>query len=187
MSKAIRNKATELIGYGLPKQVVYDTIVIEHPEAKPKKVADLLRYMPTQQARERFGKPHQALLGTIALSAALRVLRSLMEKDIQLDQATAYLSLVPIATVLVGWSLYRWQGQVFQWVGWGNLFSGTTLLSALQDLAKGEGDPWVIVLSALSAGTGALSLYLVHRVFAKPKEEKDPLGGPSRYTFPLEA
>ncbi|MBK8228076.1 MAG: hypothetical protein IPK70_13005 [Flavobacteriales bacterium] len=186
MSKALRKKATELLGFGMPKQTVFDTMVLEHPEAKPRKIAELLRYMPTQWAREKFRLAHLTLLGIIALSAALRVLRSLMEKDIQFDQATAYLSLVPIATLLVGWSLYRWQGQVFEWVGWGNIFSGTTLLSELGALAKGEVDAWSIALSALSVGIGALSLYLARSAFAKPKEEKDPSGGPVRYLFPVE-
>lgn len=186
MNKAIRNKAKELLGFGMPKQAVFDTMVLEHPEAKPRKIAELLRYMPTQRAREKFRNAHLALLGIIAASAVLRVLRSLMEKDIQFDQSTAYLSLVPIATLLVGWSLYRWQGQVFEWVGWGNLLSATTLLKALSAAAKGDGDAWTITLSALSVGIGALALYLARSAFAKPKEEKDPLGGPVRYVFPVE-
>ncbi len=186
MSKALRKKATELLGFGMPKQAVFDTLVLEHPEAKPKKIAELLRYMPTQWAREKFRNAHWALLGIIALSAALRVLRSLLEKDIQFDQATAYLSLVPIATLLVGWSLFRWQGQVFEWVGWGNLLSATTLLNALSAAARGEGDAWTIALTALSVCIGALSIYLARNAFAKPKEEKDPLGGPVRYMFPVE-
>ncbi|MBK9149289.1 MAG: hypothetical protein IPM12_15895 [Flavobacteriales bacterium] len=186
MNKAVRNKAKELLGFGMPKQAVFDTLVLEHPEAKPKKIAELLRYMPTQWAREKFRNAHWALLGIIALSAGLRVLRSLLEKDIQFDQATAYLSLVPIATLLVGWSLFRWQGQVFEWVGWGNLLSATTLLNALSAAARGEGDAWTIALSALSVCIGALSLYLARSAFAKPKEEKDPLGGPVRHVFPVE-
>jgi len=186
VSKAIRTKAREYLGFGMPKQAVFDTLVLEHPEAKPKKIAELIRHMPSEQARERYRNLHLTLLGIIAASAALRVLRPLLQDAIQLDQATAYLSLVPIATLLVGWSIYRWQGQVFGWVGWGNLFSATSLLGALGEAAKGHGDPWTITGSALSVAIGALSLYLARSAFAKPKEEKDPLGGRERYVFPAE-
>lgn len=182
-SKAIKRKAEEHLGYGLSKQQVFDLLMAEHPEAKPKKVAGMLRYMPSLQARERYRNHHAALLGIIALSAALRVLPPVLLNGVRLDQPTAYLSLVPIATLLVGWTIYRWQGEVFEWVGWGNVFSATTLLSALGALAKGQGDPWDIVSSALSAGIGLLSLYLARQVFKKPREEKDPLGGPKRYVF----
>lgn len=187
MNKAISNKAKELLGFGMPKQAVFDTIVIEHPEAKPKKVAEMLRYMPTQWAKERYRTTHLALLGLIAASALLRILGPVLKDAIRWDMPTAYLSLVPIASLLVGWSLYRWQGQVFGWVGWGNVFSAAGLISGLGALTKGHGDLKSVTANALSAGIGALTLYLAHKVFAKPRLEKDPLGGPERFVFPEEA
>ena len=186
MNKAIRNKAKELLGFGMPKQAVFDTIVIEHAEAKPKKVADMLRYMPTQWAKERYRKEHLILLGLIAASALLRIIGPVLKDAIRWDMPTAYLSLVPIASLLVGWSLYRWQGQVFEWVGWGNVFSAAGLIGGLGAFVKGNGDLKSIMADALSAGIGALTLYLAHKVFAKPRVEKDPLGGPDRFVFPVE-
>ncbi|HRD51325.1 MAG TPA: hypothetical protein PKY96_01625 [Flavobacteriales bacterium] len=100
---------------------------------------------------------------------------------------TAYLSLVPIASLLVGWSLYRWQGEVFEWVGWGNLAGGWGLMSGLSALVKGHGEPKALAADVLSAAIGALTLHLEHRVFAKPKVVKDPLGGPDRFVFPMES
>ena len=91
MSKAIRDKSQELLGFGMPKQAVFDTIVIEHPEAKPKKVADMLRYMPTQWSKERYRGMHLALLALIAASAALRILGPLMKDAIRWNMPTAYL------------------------------------------------------------------------------------------------
>lgn len=185
--KAIGKKAEELLGYGLPKQQAYDLLMAEFPEAKPKKVAELLRHMPSLQARERFRALHHALLVVVVASAALRILRPVLNDAIRLDQATGYLSLVPIATVLVGWSLYRWQGQVFAWVGWGNLLGAFGLLDELNLLVKDGGDPWSLSGRFLGVVIGAITLYLSYRVFAKPKEEKDPLGqGPVRYVFPEE-
>ncbi len=186
MSKAIRDKSQELLGFGMPKQAVFDTIVIEHPEAKPKKVADMLRYMPTQWSKERYRGMHLALLALIAASAALRILGPLMKDAIRWNMPTAYLSLVPIASLLVGWSIFRWQGQVFAWVGWGNVFGATGLISALGALAKGQGDPGAIVANAFTTSIGAMALFLAHKVFAKPRVEKDPSGGRERYVFPMD-
>lgn len=186
MSKVVRAKAKEYLGFGMPKQAVFDALVVEHPEVKPKRIAEVLRYMPTEWAKERYGAMHRALLGLITLSAVLRLAGPLWQNTIRWDMPTAYLSLVPIASLLVGWSIYRWQGQVFEWVGWGNVFGATGLISALGALAQGNGDLKVIVASALTAGIGALALYLAHMVFTKPKVEKDPLGGPERFVFPVE-
>lgn len=186
-TKEIRTKAEELLSFGIPKQQVFDHLLLEFPEAKPKKVAEVVRYLPSLQARERYGSVHRGLLITIALSAVLRVAHPLLDPHYDWASGLKYVSLIPIATLLVGWTILRWQGQVFEWVGWGNVFSGTTLLSALGALAKGEGDPWLIAGCALTALIGALALYLAHVVFAKPKVEMDPLSGVKRYRFPAEA
>lgn len=183
---AIKRKAEELLGFGMPKQAVFDTLVMEHPEVKPKRIAEALRYLPTAWAKERYRTPHLALLGLIALSAVLRIAGPIWHGTIRWDMPTAYLSLVPIASLLVGWSLYRWQGEVFEWVGWGNLAGGWGLMSGLSALVKGHGEPKAFAADVLSAAIGALTLYLAHRVFAKPKVEKDPLGGPDRVVFPEE-
>jgi len=187
MSKAIRDKAKELLGFGMPKQAVFDTIVIEHAEAKPKRIADVVRYLPTLASRERYRNLHLLLLGLIVLYGALRVAQPILAG--QVDWALSYrlVSLAPIATVLLGWSVWRWQGQVFQWVGWMNLLGAPGLLKALGRLNADTSDTWPIGLSALSVGIGALALYLAHRVFAKHKVEKDPVGGPERCVFPEEA
>lgn len=186
MNKVVREKAKELLDYGLPKQTVFDTILIEHPKAKPNELAEMLRYMPSQWSKERYRWMHLALLGLISLSALLRILGPLLKDEIRWDMPTAYLTLVPLASLLVGWSLWRWQGQVFEWVGWGNVFAATGLISALGALAKGLGDPEAIIANALTAAIGGLALYLAHKVFAKPNVEKDPLGGPERFRFPAE-
>jgi len=98
---------------------------------------------------------------------------------------TAYLSLVPIATLLLGYSLFVWQGQVFEWVGWGNVVGASGLQSELREVGMQEADLGALVIKLFSIAMGALSLYLARKVFAKPEELKDPLGqAPPRYLFP---
>lgn len=183
---AIRKKADELLGYGYTKQRVVDLVLMEHPQEKPRKVAEVVRYRPSLLARDRYGNLHTALMLVILIYGALRVLKPIIEG---VDWSSSYrlLSLAPIATVLLGWSIYRWEGQVFGWVGWVNVIGITSLPSAIKEVAAGDGDAWKLAFSVLSVCIGGMALYLAHRVFPKFKEEKDPLGvAPPRYVFPEE-
>ncbi len=186
-NKAAKTKAVELLDFGLPKQQVFDNLRMEFPEVKPGKLAEWLRYMPTSYAREKYRTLHFALLAIIVLSAVLRILRQVFSSGVHLDQATAYLSLVPIATLLMGWSLYRWQGQVFEWVGWGNVVGVFGLMGDLSLFVKDGGDPWTLSGRLLSVAIGAIALYVAHKVFAKSKVDKDPMTGEKRYVFRDEA
>lgn len=181
--KAIKKRVTELLGYGLPKQQTYDLLMSEFPEAKPKKVAEVLRYMPSSQARERYGNVHRALLLTIALLAVLRIAHPLLDPDYDWANAFKYVSLVPIATVLVGWSIYRWQGQVLMWIGWANLASIGTFVRHSAKFASGNADPWFVAFAALPVLIGVLALVLLYFAFPGYTVEKDPLGGPDRVLF----
>ncbi len=183
----MRTKADELLGYGMSKQQVFDLVVQEFPEVRPGKVADHIRYRPTLWSRERYRTAHLVLLALIAGSAFLRVLGPVLEKTLRLDQATAYITLVPIASLLLGFSMYRWQGQVFEWVGWGNLLSAIGLISAFGRFVKDGGDHWALVMKVMAVTIGSLSIYLARKVFAKPEEVKDRMGqAPPRYVFPVE-
>lgn len=182
-NKAAKTKAVELLDFGLPKQQVFDNLRMEFPEVKPGKLAEWLRYMPTSYAREKYRTLHFALLAIIVLSAVLRILRQVFSSGVHLDQATAYLSLVPIATLLVGYSIYRWQGQVFEWVGWGNALGAFGLLNDLGELMKDDGDLWTLTGRFLSVSIGGVALYLAHKVFAKPRSVTDPGTGTKTYVF----
>lgn len=182
-NKAIKTKAEELLGFGLSKQQVFDNLMLEFPEARPKKVAEVLRYMPSQRAREHYRTLHFVLLGAIAASAVLRIARPVLQDGIRMDQATAYLSLVPIATLLLGWSILRWQGQVFGWVGWGNIVGAFSLLDEFSHWVKDGADHWAFATKLLSVTIGAMALYLAYRVFTKPNVEKDPMTGVERVLF----
>jgi hypothetical protein len=98
-----------------------------------------------------------------------------------------YLSLVPIATLLLGYSLFVWQGEVFEWVGWGNVLGAFGLLGSLKDLDMQDADLGALLMKVLSIAIGAIALYLARKVFQKPEVVKDPFGqAPPRYVFPVE-
>ncbi|MBK6543347.1 MAG: hypothetical protein IPG10_19100 [Flavobacteriales bacterium] len=75
------------------------------------------------------------------------------------------------------------RGQVFEWVGWGNVVGVFGLMKELNLLAKDGVDLWDLSGRLLSVCIGGVALYLAYRVFTKPKVEKDPLGGPDRVVF----
>ena len=186
-SAHIREEAMERIGYGFTRQMVFDDLVMAHPEVKPKKIAEVVRYLPTEEARGRYRGHHQLLLVAIVAYGLLRVLPPLLHPDFEWELSYRLVSLAPIATLLVGYSIYRWQGQVFAWVGWGNLFSGLGFIRALGTLENGGGDAMELTLNALSFTIGALALFLYFRVFSKYRMEKDPLGVvPPRAVFPVD-
>jgi len=183
----IRKEALERIGYGYTRQMVFDELAMAHPEVKPKKIADVVRFLPTHEARQHYRGQHQLLLVVIVLYGLLRVLPPLLHPDFSWELSYRLVSLAPIATLMVGYSIYRWQGQVFAWVGWGNLFSGFGIIAGLSALVQGEGDRMELALNALSFTTGVLALYLYFRVFSKYRMEKDPLGViPPRAVFPMD-
>jgi len=186
-NKAIQRKADELLGYGMSKQQVFDNLMLEFPEAKPKKVAELLRYRPTLWSRERYRGMQLALLALIALSALLRVMGPVLQGTIRMDMPTTYLTLVPIASLLLGYSMYRWQGEVFEWVGWGNALGAFGLVEEIRHFDMEATDLGDFSMKLMSVAIGALSLYLARKVFAKPDLLKDPMGSASpRYVFPEE-
>lgn len=185
--RGIRRKAEELLGLGCSKQQTFDNLMLEHPELKPKRVADVIRYLPTWFARERYRELHRTLLGLVAANAMLRILPPVLLDGIRLDQATAYLSLVPIATLLVGYGLYRWQGEFFGWVGWGNVISSAGLFGQVLRIADVGFEPWVFAFDVLGAGIGGIALFLHFRVFQQYTMDKDPLGQMQpRVVFPSE-
>jgi hypothetical protein len=76
---------------------------------------------------------------------------------------------------------------LFLWVGWANLLSVFGLASAFSSMVKDGSDPWRLLMKVLGVAIGALSLYLAHKVFARPVLVKDPGGmAPARYEFPVE-
>ncbi|MCU0320021.1 MAG: hypothetical protein MUE88_08080 [Flavobacteriales bacterium] len=183
--KPVKARAKELLSYGMGKQQVYLSLMQEFPDAKPKRVAEDLRFRATEADKERFKGPHRLLLALVVLSAAWRVTAELMQEAPEVARPWSFLPLVPIASLLVGYSLYAWQGQLFQWVGWGNALGIFGLMKEVGAVVAGEMDGVTLVPKLLSVVLGALTLYLAHNVFAKPQEIRDEGSGkPVHYVFP---
>ncbi|MGV3638613.1 MAG: hypothetical protein ACO1NQ_13315 [Flavobacteriales bacterium] len=182
--RAQKRTATELFELGFSHQQVFDQVLKEHPEAKPKRVAEMVRQMPTIFAKERFAQQHRLLLGLILLSSALRLVHAQFDtNDWHWINGLRLFTLVPIATVLVGYGIYRWNGEILKWVGLGNLLGGLGLLRHLDDLFSGDLDPWRPIFEVLSLAIGILAYYLYKQVFPKYRLEKDISGQPVRVTF----
>lgn len=182
--RRIRNRASELLGDGYAKQQAFDILSSEFLDAKPKRVADVLRYMPTRMDQDRFRTWHAALLLLVLLNTLLRLVPKLLDQPVDWAGSYRFVTLVPIATLLVGYSLYRWQGQVFLWVGWANVLAVLGLVNALSALAKDGVPGWALAVEVSSILIGALALYLAYKVFPKYVVEKDPAGKmPARILF----
>lgn len=184
--KNLKREADELLGYGYTHQQAFDQLVIEFPDKKPKKVAELLSNRPSLEARQRYRTLHLLLLAIIALNAVLKVMHTWDPVEIERGFSYRWINLVPIATVLVGYTLYVWQGEVFRWIGWVNAVAGLGLLRHLSRLSSGHFDPWDATFDSLSFSIGLICLFLQYRAFPKYKEHKDPLGGLPTFVFQQE-
>lgn len=185
--KLLRRRAEELAGYGYSRQHVFETLRLEHPEVKPTKVADLVRYIPSLAAREHFKPYHQALLACIIGFALLQLLKPLIADEVELDTNWRTLRLFPIATIFLGIAVYRYRGEVLQWLAFINGIQVFALIADLNELTNGRVEPWSFAQHALCVAIAALAAYLLVKMYPKYRSEKDPLGNmPARVVFPPE-
>lgn len=168
---------------GYPKQQVFDLLVLDLPKKKPKHLAEVVRYLPTEWDRERNGSLHRGLLFLVLLHAVLRLAPALLDDDVNWAGSYRFVTLVPFATFLFAYSLYRWQGQVFMWVGWVNVLGVFGLLNAVNVLVQDGAPAWPLAVQISSILIGAIALFLAYRVFPKFVMEKDPLGGSESVIF----
>lgn len=179
----LKQEVEELLDVGYSHQQAFDQLVLQHPEVKPKKIAELLRHRPSRVAKERYKTLHQILLALVVISAALRIWTAFGHRTIDMEHAWRLIGLVPFATLFMAYALYRWDGQHFQWVGWMNILGAAGVFRSLSRLTEGS------VLSMgeeggiLSVAIGALALYLHSKAFPKYTFHKDPMGGPGRHEF----
>ncbi len=186
-TKRIRKQAEERIGFGYARQHVFDELMLENPQAKPKKIAEVVRYIPSLAARERYKVHHQGLLAAIVAYAALQLARPLLDGDFDKAGTFEFFRLLPFATIFLGVAVYRWRGEMLPWLAFMNAFSVFPIMNDFGELAKGTVDPWEFARHLLSVTIAALALYLSSYMYPKYTEEKDPLGQmPPRIVFPPE-
>ena len=184
-SKALRRQADELLRQGWSRQQAFDMLQADDPRVKPKRLAEILRNLPTLLDRERYQSTLNLLLSVMVLYAVLSVVHEFQGREFRWMGNKRFLMLVPVATILLGWSVYRWRGQVFRWVGWVNVLGAVSLIGAYSALFRGAGDHWRVVLDTLSVIIGGLALYLAFKVFPKYDVVRDDHAGP-QYEFPEE-
>jgi len=69
--KRIRKEAEERISIGYTRQHVFEELMLEYPEEKPKAIADLVRFVPSIAAREHYKVYQHGLMAVIVGYAAL--------------------------------------------------------------------------------------------------------------------
>lgn len=93
-------------------------------------------------------------------------------------------TVIPVGTILMGYSLHRWRAPVMRWVGWGNLVSIIPLVSAmLPTMRHGAGIDAQIINSAMAVALGAIALLLYKRAFPSYRVERDARTGTAHYIF----
>lgn len=183
----IRKQARERIELGYSRQHVLDELVLEYPDARPKRIARLVRYIPSLAARYHYRTEQQMLLGAIALFAVLELVRPILDADFHADSAFQWFRVVPFATIFLGIAVYRYRGEVYQWLALINFGSAMGLLGLAEELVEGRVDPWELTRGLLSLAICALAWHLSVKLFPDFKLQKDPLGQlPPRIVFPEE-
>lgn len=182
--RTLKEEVNELLDLGFSHQQVFDQLVLQHPDAKPRRIAGLLQHRPSLAAKERYRHPHRALLALVAMSVLVRIWAVVDGHSMDTRPAWRLIGLVPFATLFMAYALYRWDGRHFQWVTWMNLVGAVGALRILSGLVV-EGNRLTLgeAGSVISLAIGALALYLHNVAFPKYIFHKDPLGGPGRHEF----
>ena len=180
----IRELAEERIAMGYSRQHMQDELVMMHPEVKPKRIAEVLRYLAPETTRAHFRSYQQGLLAVVVLSGTFELARAVGKVMAEDVQPWRWFGVVPFATLFLGYALYKWRGESLPWLAIFNGFGALGLVGELRDLIAGEPDVWALGRKALSLVICILASYLYYRAFPKYKVEKDPLGnGPTRMVF----
>ena len=179
----LKQDVQDLLDVGFSHQQAFDQLVLQHPEAKPGKIAELLRHRPSRVAKERYRTLHQVLLVLVAASAALRVWAAFSERGLDAQPAWRFIGLVPFATLFMAYALYRWDGRHFQWVGWMNILGAAGVLRILPHVVSRGSISTGELGSIIAVAIGALALFLHSKAFPKYGFRKDPMGGPGQHVF----
>jgi hypothetical protein len=183
----IRKLAEERIAMGYSRQHIQDELVMMHPEAKPKRIAEVLRYLAPEATRVHFRTYQQLLLAAVILTGALAFGQAVDSALAEELKPWRWFRVIPIATLILGYALYKWRGESLWWLAILNGSAALGSTSALNDLLNGEPDPWTLSHKAMNLLICILAGHLAYRAFPKYEVDKDPLGvAPPRYVFPPE-
>lgn len=182
-NRKAKQEAEALLEQGFTHQQAFDQLAVKFPEIKPRRMAGWLRHKPSQSAIQRYRSEHLLLLALVALSALLRSWAVWRELEPDQWHTLKVLQLVPFFTLLMGYGLYKWEGEVFQFVGWLNMLGALGVIRSVASTVAGGGSGGELVGNVLSLAIAVVALY-VHRVaFPKYARHKDPMGGPEHHVF----
>ena len=186
-TKRIRAKADELVGYGYSRQHLYDTLVLEFPDATPERVAGVVRYVPSEAARAEYAAVHQGMLLVIGLTALMHLVDRWAGMASGADTILSLLRALPFASLFLGVALFRWRGEVLPLLVVVNGAGALGLFGDVGELMIGA-LPWTsLVMHGLALATALLAWHLYRKVFGKAEAITDPTGiKPTTYLFPPE-
>ncbi|HQW06920.1 MAG: hypothetical protein IPH05_07225 [Flavobacteriales bacterium] len=183
----IRKLAEERIALGYSRQHIQDELVLMHPEAKPKRIAEVLRYLAPEATRSQFRSYQQALLALVVLTGAMELAAAVVQGSGEGIRTWRWIRVVPFAALFLGYALYKWRGESLQWLAILNGFAALGLIGSIRELFAGEAEPWTLASGLMSLAICILASYLAAKAFPKYEVLKDPVGGaPPRYLFPPE-
>jgi hypothetical protein len=113
----IRTAVEARIDLGYSRQHAFDEMRLEKPELAPKRLAHVVRYVPSLAARQKYRVEQEVLLGMIAASAVLRFIHAPVIFQGQAVDAKAILLTVPIASIAMGIGIFRYHAQLYRWLG----------------------------------------------------------------------
>lgn len=185
--KRIRGLAEERIDLGYSRQHIQNELEVIHPEESPERIAKVLRFLAPDATRSYFRSYQQGLLVAVIVLSVLELVRALEEPWAYQLRVWGWFSLIPFATLFLGYSIYRWRGNGLWWLAVINGISALGLVRALQDLAAGDIDPLELSRMLLSLAICILATHLYRNAFPKFNVVKDRVGnGRVRIVFPPE-
>jgi hypothetical protein len=164
---------------------MFEELVLEHPEVKPRKIADTVRFVPSLAARTQYQAYHQALLWAIAAYAVLQLVDALHSERSGAPFHLGLLRTLPLATVLLAYSVFNHRGRVYQWLIIVNIGSVIGTLGLVPDIIQGDVGPWTVARRLVTVAICALAWFLHLRMVPKYTVLKDATGT-SRFLFPPE-
>lgn len=178
---AIRKAVEAKIALGYSRQHAYDEMCLEHPELAGKRLADIVRYIPSMAARERYRTEHGLLLFAIAAYVVLPVLHAQSIPGWRSIPGPAALAALPFATIALGIAIARYRLKGLPWLIFVTALGLFRGLGHPQDLAV---DPWTLARYATAIAIAGLSIQLLHKLVSDYRVDRD--FSPPRIIFPAD-
>jgi hypothetical protein len=155
--KDIRKAVEAKIELGYSRQHAFDEMRLERPEPGVKRLADIVRYVPSLAARQRYRVEQGALLAAIAASALVQFIHSPSIYGVQAVDAKAILYAIPLASIAMGVGIHRYHAKLYKWLGFLSVYG---IFRRMGVMRFEEMDAWMIAHYALAAAIAGLAFFL---------------------------